>query len=234
MSHEEIEQHLSRAGYNIQTLRPLVAEAALRELAFLADTNDKELEGYAFQYFNMKHQVAILSGQPEVGIGYLEKALALVKSDDGKSALCDTIARYHYYRTKDMAKMEEYADKALFFADVDDLKVNPISLKGFHALDEGRYKDAMQCFGDVEHYAELSHLPGAQATAIIGIAKVYRAMGKLETALSEMTRAERYAMDTHDFEICMKFFVKKADLLLTMGKINEAKKLISKLAQQEN
>ena len=59
-------------------------------------------------------------------------------------------------------------------------------------------------------------------------------MGKLETALSEMFRAERYAKESRNLDLMFRFVVRRAKIMYKMGKDEEAKALIMALDEQKN
>ena len=66
------------------------------------------------------------------------------------------------------------------------------------------------------------------------MAAVYYEMGKLEIALSEMFRAERYAKESRNLDLMFRFVVRRAKIMYKMGKDEEAKKLIMALDEQKN
>lgn len=59
-------------------------------------------------------------------------------------------------------------------------------------------------------------------------------MGKLETALSEMFRAERYAKESRNLDLMFRFVLRRAKLMYKMGKDGEARALIMTLDEQKN
>lgn len=233
MEKAKIEEHLNKARLFTQTLRPVLAENELRKLTFLEEDGCCDI-GYRIAYLDLRHRLAIFNGENDAGMSFMEKAITIAPDDNSRGAMCASLAHDYYYRQADRVKTVVYADKALSLVDEPVLKISPLSLKGFCLLDESKYEEALQCFGDAEYIAEQAHAPGERATTIMGIAKVYRAMGKLEIALSEMTRAERYAKETRNLELGLKFYIKKIDLLFEMGKDAEARQLITLLAKQEN
>ena len=83
-------------------------------------------------------------------------------------------------------------------------------------------------------YAEEAHCLTDLAMAISDLAAVYNEMGRMEIALSEMFRAERYAKESRNLDLMFRFVVRRAKIMYKMGKDEEAKTLIMTLDEQKN
>ena len=128
----------------------------------------------------------------------------------------------------------KWADNALETATEPDLMAGPYHIKGGIAAEGGDYPKAIELLNKAAAYAEESHCLTDLAMIISDISAVFSRMGKLETALSEMFRSERYAKESRNLDLMFRFAVRRAKLMYKMGKDEEAKALIMTLDEQKN
>lgn len=229
---QKINALLYKAGYYIQTYR------AIDALSVLADAH-RMMDG---QKVHWRVRTAVLknTGQAYIQLGQFEKGLAcfvqsydIIEDGDDKAAAAGHLAGY-FLCDRRLDEAVKWADKALETATEPDLMAGPYQIKGGIAVEEGDYQKAMELLNRAALYAEESHCLTDLAMIISDIAAVFSRMGKLETALSEMFRAERYAKESRNLDLMFRFAVRRAKFMYKMGKDEEAKALIMTLDEQKN
>lgn len=229
---QEINALLYKAGYYLQTYRAIDALNVLSEA-------HRMMNG---QSVHCRIRTAVLknTGQAYIQLGQFEKGLAcfaqsydIIEDDDDKAAAAGLLAGY-FLRGGRMDEAMKWADKALETATEPDLKAGPYQIKGGIAAEEGDYTKAIELLNKAAAYAEESHCLTELAVIISDIAAVFDRMGKSETALSEMFRAERYAKESRNLDLMFRFAVRRAKLMYKMGKDEDAKALIMTLDEQKN
>ena len=156
-----------------------------------------------------------------------------IEDENEKAGAADHLAGY-FLRDGRLDEAMKWTEKALETATYPDLKAGPYQIKGGIAVEEGDYPKAIEQLNKAAAYAEKSHCLTDLATIISDLATVFMLMGKLETALSEMFRAERYAKESRNLDLMFRFAVRRAKLMYKMGKDGEAKALIMTLDEQKN
>ena len=229
---QKINALIFKAGYFIQTYR------ALDALNVLAEAHRK-MDG---QEVHWRVRTAVLknTGHAYIQLGQFEKGLAcfaqsydIIEDGDDKASVAGLLAGY-FLRDGRMDEAMKWADKALETVTEPDLMAGPYQIKGGIAVGRGDYPKAIELFNKAAAYAEGSHCLTDLATIISNLATVFMLMGKLETALSEMFRAERYAKESRNLDLMFRFVVRWAKIMYKMGKDEEAKALIMTLDEQKN
>ena len=229
---QKINALIFKAGYFIQTYR------ALDALNVLAEAHRK-MDG---QEVHWRVRTAVLknTGQAYIQLGQFEKGLAcfaqsydITEDENEKAGTAAHLAGY-FLRDGRLDEAMKWAEKALETATDPDLKAGPYQIKGGIAVEKGDYPKAIELLNKAAAYAEESHCLTDLATIISDLATVFMLMGKLETALSEMFRAERYAKESRNLDLMFRFVVRRAKIMYKMGKDEEAKALIMTLDEQKN
>ncbi|MBO5631158.1 MAG: tetratricopeptide repeat protein [Aeriscardovia sp.] len=229
---QKINALVYRAGYYLQTYRAIDALNVLAEAHRMMDGQEV--------HWRVRTAVLKNTGQAYIQQGQLEKGLAcfaqsydIIEDGDEKAATAGHLAGY-FLRDGRLDEAMKWADKAMETATEPDLKAGPYQIKGGIAAEEGDYPKAIELLNKAAAYAEDSHCLTDLATIISDMATVFMSMGRLETALSEMFRAERYAKESRNLDLMFRFVVRRAKLMYKMGKDEEAKALIMTLDEQKN
>ena len=228
----EIDLLLRKSAYYLQTYRGIEAMNVLTEAQNMID-------GKVVKW-QVKTAVLMNTGQALIQIGNLEKALAyfaesydLMEDGGDKSVVACQLAGY-FLRDGKLDKATIWADKALENVAERDLLSGPFQIKGGIAAAKGDYTKAIELLNQAAAYAEETHRLTDLAMVIYDLATVYCEMGKMEIALSEMFRAERYAKESRNLDLMFRFVVRRAKIMYKMGKNEEAKALILTLDEQKN
>ena len=229
---QKINALIFKAGYFIQTYRALDALNVLAEAHRKMD--DQEV------HWRVRTAVLKNTGQAYIQLGQFEKGLAcfaqsydIIEDENEKAGAAAHLAGY-FLRDGRLDEAMKWTVKALETATDPDLNAGPYQIKGGIAVEEGDYPKAIELLNKAAAYAEKSHCLTDLATIISDLATVFMLMGKLETALSEMFRAERYAKESRNLDLMFRFAVRRAKLMYKMGKDGEAKALIMTLDEQKN
>lgn len=223
---------LHKAGYYLQTYRAIDALNVLTEAHRMMEGQDV--------HWRVKTAVLKNTGQAYIQLGQFERGLAcfaqsydLIEDGNDKAGTAAHLAGY-FLRGGRLEEAMRWADKALETVTDPDLMAGPYQIKGGIAVEEGNYSKAIEVLNKAAAYAEESHCLTDLAMIISDLATVFVLMGKLETALSEMFRAERYAKESRNLDLMFRFTVRRAKLMYKMGKDEEAKALIMTLDEQKN
>lgn len=229
---QKINALLNKAGYYLQTYRAIDALNVLSEACQMMDG----------QNVHWRVRTAVLKnfGQTYIQLGEFEKGLAcfaqsydIIEDGDDKAAAASNLAWY-FLRDGKLEEAMRWADKALETVTEPDLMAGPFQIKGGIAVEEGDYPKAIELLNMAASYAEKSRCLTDLAIIISDLVAVFVRMGKLETALSEMFRAERYAKESRNLDLMFRFVVRRAKIMYKMGKDEEAKALILALDEQKN
>jgi tetratricopeptide (TPR) repeat protein len=229
---KEIDALLNKSGYYIQTYRAIDALNVLSEA-------QRMMNGPSV-HWRVRTAVLKNTGQAYIQLGQLEKGLAyfaqsydIIEDVDDKAAAAGLLAGY-FLRDGKLEEAMKWADKALETVKVADLMIGPYQIKGGIAAAQGDYPKAIELLNQAAAYAEEAHCLTDLAMVISDLAAVYNEMGRMEIALSEMFRAERYAKESRNLDLMFRFVVRRAKIMYKMGKDEEAKALIMTLDEQKN
>lgn len=229
---QKINALIFKAGYFIQTYR------AIDALNVLAEAH-RMMEGQEV-HWRVKTAVLNNTGQAHILLGNLKQGLEcfalsydIIEDGNEKASAAAHLSGY-FLRDHKLDEAMKWADKALETVSEPDFMAGPYQIKGGIAAERGDYPKAIELLNKAANYAEESHCMMDLAMIISDIAAVFFQMGKLETALSEMFRAERYAKESRNFDLMLRFAVRRAKLMYKMGKDEEAKALIMTLDEQKN
>ena len=229
---KEIDALLSKSVYYIQTYRAIDALNVLSEAQRMMNGQSVH---WRIRTAVLKNtgQAYIQSGQLEKGLAYFAQLYDIIEDGDDKAAAAGLLAGY-FLRDGKLEEAMKWADKALETVKVADLMIAPYQIKGGIAAAQGDYPKAIELFNQAAAYAEEAHCLTDLAMVISDLAAVYNEMGRMEIALSEMFRAERYAKESRNLDLMFRFVVRRAKIMYKMGKDEEAKALIMTLDEQKN
>lgn len=229
---KEIDALLSKSVYFIQTYRAIDALNVLSEAQRMMNGQSVH---WRIRTAVLKNtgQAYIQSGQLEKGLAYFAQSYDIIEDGDDKAAAAGLLAGY-FLRDGKLEEAMKWADKALETVKVADLMIGPYQIKGGIAAAQGDYPKAIELLNQAAAYAEEAHCLTDLAMIISDLAAVYNEMGRMEIALSEMFRAERYAKESRNLDLMFRFVVRRAKIMYKMGKDEEAKALIMTLDEQKN
>lgn len=228
----EIDVLLSESYYFLQTYRGIDALNVLKSA-------HRKMEGQDIKW-QVRTAVLKNTGQAYIQLGQFEKGLAcfaqsydIIEDGDDKAAAASHLAGY-FLRDGRLDEAMKWADKALETVTEKELMAGPYQIKGGIAAAKGDYTKAIELLNQAAAYAEETHCLTDLAMVISDLAAVYNEMGRMEIALSEMFRAERYAKESRNLDLMFRFVVRRAKIMFRMGKDEEAKALIMTLDEQKN
>lgn len=229
---QDINALLYKAGYYLHTYRAIDALNVLSEA-------QRMMNGQSV-HWRVRTAVLKNTGQAYIQLGQLEKGLAcfaqsydIIEDENEKAGAAAHLAGY-FLRDGRLDEAMKWTEKALETATDPDLKAGPYQIKGGIAVEKGDYPKAIELLNKAAAYAEEAHCLTDLAMIISDLAAVYNEMGRMEIALSEMFRAERYAKESRNLDLMFRFVVRRAKIMYKMGKDEEAKALIMTLDEQKN
>lgn len=162
--------------------------------------------------------------------------------EDGVSALeyCSDLQLrcniYHNMATyalqlKDYDKADECIQKCLDSAIYDTLKANPLMLRARMLFLKQQYNQALEVYTEAAMYAEQCHQLAVSVFISWGIANVLEALGLLQSAISELTRAEQWCEELRRLDLRVRTSVLKSQMLIKTGDMDTAMKIIENIPQ---
>lgn len=229
---KEVSGYLQKAGFFLQTYRAIDAMAVLSPALHIVEGNQVSSQIKAAVFRDMG-QAQIQMDQMEEGLRFFIRSYETLENLNDKSAAAGMIAGY-YLRDGKLDLAEEYAHKAQEKATAPELLAGPYHILGGIAARKGNYPKSIELLNKAAELAEDSHCISDLAMIIMDLSTIFMKMDLKETALSEIYRAERYVKECHNLDLYVRCAVRRAKILLVMGKEKEAKELIMALDEQTN
>lgn len=228
---KEIEVLLGKSAFFLQTYRAIEALNVLQQAQELTEGK------------NVKNQIrAILcrnKGQTQFQLGKIDDAMSnfilsyeTFEDDNDKAAAAGLIADY-YMQIGKRQESKDYANKSIALAKAPELMAHPYQLLGGIALEEGDFPKALELMNKAAEKAETAHCLTDLAMIIMDMSVIFLKMGYLETALSEIYRAERYIKECRNWDLYLRCAIRRAKILYKMGRNEEAKSLVCALEEHK-
>lgn len=229
---KDVDHILKKAGFYIQTYRSIEALHILDKALEIVENNNVNwrVKSAVYKDYSQAH---IQLGKMDDGLVFLIRSYEIIEDGNDKAAVAGLIAKY-YLQEGNLQKAAEYSDKALKTATASELLSLPYQIQGGIALEDSNYLKAIELMNKAAELAENSHCLTELAMIIMDLSTIFIMMGKSETALSEICRAERYVKESRNLDLYMRCTIRKAKILYSMKKDEEAKKLIIALDEQKN
>lgn len=229
---KEVGHLLQKAGYYLQTYRSIDALPILENALELVENNDIQWRIKSAVYKD-NGQAHVLMGHIVEGLKFFIRSFEISEDGNDKAAIASIIAGY-FLRNGDSQKAAEYAEKAIQTATAPELLCSPYHILGGIAEIEENFLSAIELMNIAAELAEKSHSLTDLGMIIMDLSIIFIKLGKPETALSEICRAERYIKECRNLDLFMRCNIRKAKILYTMGKDEEAKSLIYALDEHRN
>lgn len=229
---QQINEKLNQNRILLQTYRGIEAIGNLQEALNIIEKETVRWEVKAAVYRDLGVAYDQI-GQWEEGLKYMIQSYEAMEGPDSKAASAGVLAEV-YWRQGMKDEALYYAQKDLELSVSPELKSLPYQIKGAVAEAEGNYSLAIEYFNEGARYAEATNCLTDLAMIIVDISAVYMRMGMMETALSEVYRAERYVKENRNLDMYYHCAIRRAHILYMLGRDQEAKDLIIALDNQKN
>ena len=228
---KQIDQLLGQSAFYLQTYRALDALTVLQKAQALAVGAEVRPPIRAVIYRNMG-QALFQTGRFNDAMDFFIRSYDTFEDDNDKAAAAGLVAGYYLQEGKKQ-DAQEYADKAIKLARAPELMAHPYQIMGGIAIEEGNYPKALELMNKAAEKAEQAHCLTDLAMIIMDISVIFVKIGKLETALSEIYRAERYVKECRNWDLYLRCAIRRAKILYKMGKDEDAKNLVCALEEQK-
>lgn len=228
---EKIDVLLVESGRYLQTYRAIDALRVLNQALALVEGNEVKWQVKVPVYRDMG-QALYQQGQFDQAMQFFVKSYETAEDGNSKASVAGEIAGYYLQADNKSAAMD-YAQKALETATASELLAETFQIKGGIAILEGDYPKALELMNKAAAYAEKSHCITQLAMIIMDISVIFMKMDRKETALSEIYRAERYVKGCHNLDLYLRCAIRRAKILYSMGRDEDARKLVCALDEQK-
>lgn len=205
------------------------ADVLLRKMKVIA-ASIKGMDGVKF---NMYLSAMEVGWALRHDISALKDGLSALKHCSDLQTRCNIYHNMVTYalQANDYDKADEYVQKCIDSAIYDFLKPAPLMLKGRMLFLKQQYNQALEAYTEAAMYAEQCHQLALSIFISWGIANVLEALGLLQSAISELTRAEQLCEDLRRLDLRVRTSVLQSQLLIKAGNIDTAMKVIEKVPQ---
>ncbi len=224
---KEIDVLLQKAHFYLQTYRAIDALNQLQEALRMAENNIVQSRIKAVIQSDIGHAYFQL-GKFDDAMAHFVCSYEIHTDGNDKAALAGIISGYYLQEGK-RKEAFEYAQKSLETATIPELQSYPYHIMGAIALEDKDYLKAIELMNKAALLAENNHCIAELAMIIMDISVIYVKMDRLETALSEIYRAERYVKECRNYNLYLRCAIRRAKILYKMGKNEEAKQLVFEL-----
>lgn len=228
----EVDELLCKSVLYIQSYRTIEAQNVLNKALRLVESNKEVRWQLKFVTYRNLGDSYVQMGNIDEGIRYFIKSYEVNQDGNVKAAAANTVASY-FLMKGDNIQAKFYADKAQETAEVPELLSRSYQIYGAIALAESNHQKALEQMNKAAELAENAHCLTDLAMIIMDMSMVFQSMGMMETALSEVYRAERYAKESHNLDLFIRCAIRRAKILYKLGKDEEAKSLIMALDEQK-
>ena len=223
---------LEEANICIQSYRGLDAIPILQEALYIIETNDIH---WILQFAVLRDlgRAHLQIGNKQEGLVFQIRAFETCQDPNVKASSAALIAD-EYLRLGNIELALTYSQKSLDCAPTSlDLMSKPYQVMGGVAALQKDFVRAIKLLNQAAEYAEQSHCLTDLAMIIMDLSAVFTHLGKPETALSEIYRAERYVKESHNLDLYTRCAIRRASILYQLGRDEEAKMVILGLDEQK-
>lgn len=189
----KVDALLQESAFYLQSYRTIEAQNVLNEALRLVESNEVNWQLRFAVYRNMGESY-IQVGNIDEGIRYFIKSYEVNQDGNVKAAAANMIASY-FLMKGDNIQAQFYADKVQETTKVPELLSKTFQIYGAIALAEGDRQKALEQMNKAAELAEKAHCLTDLSMIIMDMSTVFQSMGMMETALSEVCRAERYVKE---------------------------------------
>jgi tetratricopeptide (TPR) repeat protein len=205
------------------------ADVLLRKMKVIA-ASIKGMDGVKF---NMYMSAMEVGWALRHDISALEDGLSALEHCSDLQTRCNMYHNMATYalQANDYDKADEYVQKCIDSAIYDFLKSAPMMLKGRMLFLQQQYDQALEAYTEAAKYAEQCHQLAVSIFISWGIANTLEALGLIQSAISELTRAEQLCEDLRRLDLRVRTSVLLSQLLIKIGDVDTAIKVIEKVPQ---
>lgn len=205
------------------------SEVMLRKMKVIA-TSIKGMDSVKFNMYMLAMEVGWTIRHD---IAALEDGFAALEYCSDLQSRCNIYHNMatHALQAKDYDRADDCIQKCLDCATYATLKAAPLMLKARMLFLKQQYNQALDVYTEAAMYAEQCHQLAFSIFISWGIAIVFEALGLLQSAISELTRAEQLCEDLTRLDLRVRTSVLKSQVLIKIGDIDTAMKVIEKIPQ---
>ena len=205
------------------------SDVMLRKMKVIA-TSIKGMDSVKFNMYMLAMEVGWTIRHD---IAALEDGFAALEYCSDLQSRCNIYHNMATYalQAKDYDRADDCIQKCLDCATYATLKAAPLMLKARMLFLKQQYNQALDVYTEAAMYAEQCHQLAFSIFISWGIAIVFEALGLLQSAISELTRAEQLCEDLTRLDLRVRTSVLKSQVLIKVGDIDTAMKVIEKIPQ---
>lgn len=222
--------HCAMAYYNIPVAR------SLSDSIYPIMHDERIPADIRADYFCKRADIEWRMQKMEWAIASMSYAYSLAEDAHNKGVYACNLADF-YFKVGKISESIAYCDKALMSTDEVDVQIRAKHFKGRAICFSGNVSDlneSIRILNEAAEEAEKGMFYTELALIIMDLSNVFVKMGMIDTAITELYRAEGYMRKNNNLDLYTRLCVKRAQLLYEQGCDEEAKKLILDLGKQNN
>lgn len=176
--------------------------------------------------------------KPQEALAWMEDSLRLSQEPLVLSRVSFMAAQCLFQIKGREKEVIKYCDDAVMYAEMvdgeDAFKTEPMRMRAIIAFESGDDDSAIQYISECLRYAESANLPVEKAVGFSLRSKVFERQGKLQLALDDLYRAERYVKESHDYNHYCRIAIQRLALMYKMGYDEQAKQATIAIAKDKD
>lgn len=214
---------------------PYAESLLLKARALLSETSDV---GIVLHHNDIACRLAIAKMDFTQALNWCKSSLNLTEEPLIISKTSFMAAQCLFYIKGRETEVIKYCDDAIKYANMvdkqDAFKTEPMRYKAIVAFESGDDDLAMHFINECMRFADDANLPVEKAVSCSLRAKIFERKGKLQLALDDLLRAERYVKEDHDYNHYCRIAIQRVALMFKMGLDEQAKEVILAIAKDKD
>ena len=194
--------------------------------------------GAKLHHNDIAARLALAKAEPQDALVWIEESLGLTK-DPLVLSRTSFMAAQCLFQIKGREKeVIKYCDDAVSYAEMvdgqDAFKTEPMRMRAIIAYEKGDDDSAIQYISECLNYSESANLPVEKAVSFSFRSKIFERQGKLQLALDDLYRAERYVKESHDYNHYCRIAIQRLALMYKLGYDEQAKEATMAIAKDKD
>lgn len=194
--------------------------------------------GAKLHHNDIAARLELAKQRPQEALAWMEESLKLTQEPLVLSRVSFMAAQCLFHIKGREKEVIKYCDDAILYAEKvdgqDAFKIEPMRMRAVIAFENGNDDLAIQYISESLRYADSANLPVEKAVVYSLRSKVFERQGKLQLALDDLYRAERFVKESCDYNHYCRIAIQRLALMYKMGYDEQAKQATIAIAKDKD